>query len=232
MAGYVAPPLTIDYINVGHTYLATLRDGVTIDDEVLPPNTEVTITSIPNRYLMYAQYLDPEGRVQDIRLYVNSVILRSMDKPRIPIPGEIIVPFDSLVVGERYLITNLRPDNNGVMVARNVNGRIIQDIPGVVLEKSRAGPENQVKFKLDTEELPSYVPATFAVFKSLKPNSVAAVGSLERSGLPTIPGTGFMNNILGFAGLPQQRKPDGSLGGRRRRKTRKSKKRSRKTRRR
>ncbi len=135
-------------------------------------------------------------------------------------------------MGERYLITEVKPDGNGIMVVRNEGGRIKQDIPGVVLEKSRAGRENQVKYKLDTEELPSYVPATFAIFKSLKPNSVAAVGSLERSGLPTIPGTGFMNKILGFAGLPQQRKPDGSLGGRRRRKTRKSKKRSRKTRRR
>ena len=161
--------------------------------------------------------------------------------------GNPIVPFDSLVMGERYLITGYRDGDRGKFMPDEY-GRPIQDSPGMLLGKFYAGtiihrsplPFNQVSYKLDADGHERVHSADWVVFKSLKPNSVAVVQSLQKKGLPTAPGAqNLVNNILGYAGFPAQgkpsigpKKPDGSFGGRRRRKTRKSKKRSRKTRRR
>ena len=62
-------------------------------------------------------------------------------------------------------------------------------------------PYNQVTYKLDaTDRTLRTPPADWVVFKSLKPNSVAVVQSLQKKGLPTTPGAqNLVNNILGYA---------------------------------
>ena len=100
--------------------------------------------------------------------------------------GNPIVPFDSLVMGERYLITEYQHGNPGII--SHESGRPIQDSPGMLLRKLYAGtishgsplPYNQVSYKLDAYRQERTPPADWVVFKSLKPNSVAVVQSLQK----------------------------------------------------
>ena len=156
------------------------------------------------------------------------------------------LPYEELVVGERYLITILGPVpgiSGGRLVPYvNFKGRVLQDIPGTVTNKhlTRRG-EPFVQFSLDVEEerKPVYGPMNLVKFKSLNQHSLAAIESVGKAmNQDTTARNSPMGTILDFAGLPKKPlprrigplRPNGTFGGKR--KTRKSKKRSKRTRRR
>jgi hypothetical protein len=155
------------------------------------------------------------------------------------------VPYENLVVGQRYLITRLAPvpgiSGGRLIPYVNFKDRVLQDIPGTVIEKKVTQQGNPlVRFTLDVEEErnPVYAPMNLVRFKSLNQHSLAAIESVGKVvNEDTTARNSWMGTVLDYAGLPKKPlprrigplRPNGTFGGRRR--TRKSKK-SKRTRRR
>ena len=108
-------------------------------------------------------------------------------------------------MGTRYLITAYDRDYE---FKRDNLGRPINNQPGIVTNKIYAnrsthiGADNYVEYKLDSTGESRYTgPEERLLFKSLLPNSVAAVGSLTEK-LNMDPASGPITDVLKFAGLP------------------------------
>jgi len=115
------------------------------------------------------------------------------------------VHFHNLLMGTRYLITAY--DRN-YEFKRDSLDRPINNQPGIVTNKiyanlsTRIGADNYVEYKLDSTGESRYTgPEERLLFRSLLPNSVAAVGSLTEK-LNMDPASGPIKDILKFAGLP------------------------------